>query len=157
MRARSLRSIVSLAGGLGLIVSVFAALEFYEASLTQACSVNAFFSCALIANSGKTTTLGVQDWVWGLVGFIAIIVLAALLTQRPKDRRILYGLLTLTSAGVAFSAYLLYVELVEIHGLCPVCLSAYALGVVAWASTLGLVRKAYRRDHPIPEPSPNVS
>ena len=42
------------------------------------------------------------------------------------------------------------VELAEIGGLCPVCLTAYACGVAAWIGAIGLARRAYRRSHGAP-------
>lgn len=145
MRARTYRTLVALGGLVGLLVAVFAAIEFYDASLSVVCTVNAFFSCALIAHSGKTTTLGIQDYFWGIAGFVAILVLAAVSERRRRDERVAYLLLLVTTAGVGLAAYFLYVELVVIGGLCPVCLLAYLCGGIAWVGALGLARRAYRR------------
>lgn len=150
MRTRTYRSLVELGGVLGLLVAIFAALEFYDASLSKICSFSSAFSCYTVLSSGKTTTLWVQDWVWGIVGFLAILVIAAIASRRRKDTRVTYGLLLLTSAGVALAAYFFYVEVAEIHALCPVCLTAYFFGFVAWFGAIGLARKAYRRDHRSP-------
>jgi uncharacterized membrane protein len=148
MRTRTFRSLVYLGGLLGLIVSVFAGLEFYDAQLTGACTVNAVVSCNLILQSGKTTTLGVQDWIWGVAGFVAILVLVVVAERRRKDPLVAYGLLLLTTAGVGLAFYFLYVELVEIHGICPVCVSAYLFGIIAWVGAVGLAMRAHRRGHP---------
>jgi uncharacterized membrane protein len=145
MRNRSLRSLVYFAAGLGLVVSLFAALEFFDAALRSVCSVGSFFSCSLIDNSGKTTTLGVPDYLWGIGGFVLILVVAALAEQRPKDLTRSYLLLGVTSAGVALSAWLIYVELALIGGLCPVCLSAYFFGALAWVGSVDLTLRLRRR------------
>ena len=147
MRTRTARSLLYLGGGLGLIISLFTAAEFYDESLTKACSFNGFFSCAAIAHSGKTSTLGIPDWAWGVGGFIVILALAALAERWPKDSRWAYLVLLVTSAGVAASLYFLYVELGEVGALCPVCASAYVMGVVAWVGAIGLAQRAYRRGH----------
>jgi uncharacterized membrane protein len=156
MRTRTFRSLVYLGAGFGLVVSVFAGLEFYDAQLTGACTVNAFFSCALILNSGKTTTFGIQDWIWGVAGFLAILIVAVVADRRRKDARVAYGLFLLTTAGVALAAYFGYVEIAEIHGICPVCVTAYLFGVVTWVGAFGLARRARRRARgetgPIPAP-----
>ncbi len=150
MRARTYRTFLSLGSLLGLIVAVFAGIEFYDLSLTAVCTVNTFFSCALIAESGKTTTLGIQDYLWGIGGFLLILILAAIASRRRGDARLTYLLLVVTTAGVGVAAYFLYVELAEIGGLCPVCLTAYACGVAAWIGAIGLARRAYRRSHGAP-------
>jgi len=142
MRTRAVRSVVYFAAGLGLIVSIFAAAEFFDAALRSVCSVSSFFSCALIDESGLTTTLGIPDYLWGIGGFVVILVVAALAEQRPNDRRLAYGLLGVTTLGVVLSLYLLYVELGLIHALCPVCATAYVLEGVAWVGAIELVRRA---------------
>jgi uncharacterized membrane protein len=141
MRTRSVRSVVYLGAGLGLIVAIFAAAEFLDPGLTSVCSFNGFFSCGKVAQSGLTTTLGIPDWAWGVAGFIVILAVAALAEKRPGDSRLAYLLLAVTTVGVALSFYLLYVELVQINALCVVCASAYLLGGVAWVGAIALVRR----------------
>jgi uncharacterized membrane protein len=145
MRLRSIRSLIYFAGGLGLILALFAAAEFADPSLASVCSFSAFFSCGAVAKSGLTHTLYVPDWAWGVVGFVAILVVAALAEQHKKDLRYAYALLALTTAGVGLAIYLLLVELVQIHALCPVCASAYFFGVLTWVGAILLVRRMRQR------------
>ncbi len=140
MRVRSVRSLVYLAGGVGLIVSIFAALEYYEGSLRRLCTISSFFSCATVDVSGRTTTLGLPDFLWGVGGFVLILVVAGLAERWPRDRRYAYALLGVTTLGVAFSLYFLYVQLVEIGALCVVCATADVFGWIAWAGAIALVR-----------------
>ncbi|HTP54494.1 MAG TPA: vitamin K epoxide reductase family protein [Thermoplasmata archaeon] len=142
MKTRDLRTLVGLSAGLGLVVALFAAAEFYDVSLQAVCSINAFFSCAAVDASGKTSTLGIPDYVWGVLGFVGILVVAAVSEARSVDDRWTYGLVALTTAGVALSVYLLYVELAEIHALCLVCASDYLLVGIAWLGAIALARRA---------------
>lgn len=151
MKTANVRSVIILAGLLGLLVSVFAAAEFYQASLRSVCSINSFFSCSLVDQSGKTSTLGVPDYLWGIGGFVAILIVAGIAERRPKDLRPTVALLALTTGGVALSMYFLYVELVEINALCLVCAAAYLFGVVAWAGSISLVGRT-RAPPPAAEP-----
>jgi uncharacterized membrane protein len=141
MQTRSVRSVVYFGAGLGLIIAIFAAAEFFDASLRAVCSVSTFFSCAAVDNSGLTTTLGVPDWALGIGGFVLILAVAALSEQNSGDRRLSYALLVVTTVGVVLSFWLLYVELVEVHALCLVCASAYLLGGVAWVGAIELARR----------------
>jgi len=144
METRQLRSAVYLGALLGIVVSLFALAEFLDASLRGICSVNSFFSCATVDNSGRTTTFGIPDYLWGVGGFVVIFVVAALGERRPTDRRLADGLVLITTLGVALSIYFLYVELVLIDALCVVCAAAYLLGVVAWVGAIGIARNSRR-------------
>jgi len=151
MRTRTYRTLVYLGGGLGAIAAAFSGAEFYDAELSKACSFNGYISCAKVANSGLTTTFGIQDWIWGIAGFIVILALAVLAERRRRDAWIPYLLLLVTTAGLALSVYFGYVEVVQIGGVCPVCITAYAMGAVAWVGAIGLAQRAYRRGHRPPD------
>ncbi len=138
MKPDAVRSLIILAGLLGLVVSLFAAAEFFEASLRSVCSINSFFSCSVVDQSGKTSTLGLPDYLWGIGGFVVILVVSGAVDRWPESRPALNLLLIFTTAGVALSAYFLYVQLAEIGALCVVCATAYGFGILAWAGTLVL-------------------
>ena len=138
MRTQSVRGVVYLAGGLGLLVSIFAAVEYVEASLRGVCSINQFFSCAVVDESGKTTTLGIPDYLWGIGGYLALMIVAGLAERRPRDVRPAYALTLLATGAVALSSYFIYVQLAEIHALCVVCASAETLGGVLWLGSIAL-------------------
>jgi uncharacterized membrane protein len=157
MRLRSIRSLIYFAAGLGLIVALFAAAEFFDASLSKVCSFGGGFSCQTVLQSGLTTTLGVQDWIWGIVGFIAILVAAALAESHRTDLRYAYALLALTTAGVGLAMYLLYVEIFRIGAICPVCVTAYGFGMLSWVGAILLVRRMHQRaaaPEPVGTPEP---
>jgi uncharacterized membrane protein len=145
MRTAALRTVIYLAAGVGLIVSIFAALEFYEASLQSLCSINAFFSCSTVDRSGQTSTLGVPDYLWGIGGFVVVLLVAGMAESRPRDRRWPILLLSLTSLGTAFSLYFFWVQLAVIGAFCVVCTSAYVFEWVAWVGAIVLVRQGSTR------------
>ncbi|MHB1435358.1 MAG: vitamin K epoxide reductase family protein [Thermoplasmata archaeon] len=150
MESRHLHSAVILSAALGLVISFFAAAEFVDASLRQLCQINSFFSCATVDVSGRTTTLGVPDYLWGIGGFVVILALGLLADRFPFDPRYRWALLGVTTLGVAFAGYFLYVELALIGALCVVCASAYVMGAVSWAASLALVRQG----DPVSAPTP---
>ena len=144
MRTSSLRSVVFLSGAIGLLVAIFAAAEFYTASLRSACTINQFFSCATVDRSGLTSTLGVPDYLWGILGFLALLVVAGVAEKRPTDVRPAYLLTLLATGAVGLSAYFLYVQLAEIHALCLVCATAETFGVILWVGSIALLRRTAR-------------
>ncbi|HYA58020.1 MAG TPA: vitamin K epoxide reductase family protein [Thermoplasmata archaeon] len=145
MKTRSWRSFVYLTGGFGLIASIYAGLESVDAGLRGSCTISSFFSCSAVDVSGKTSTLGIPDAAIGIAGFILILLVAALAERNSRDLRYLYALLFFTTGGVGFASYFAYVELGEIHALCPVCTAAYFFGVLVWAGAIGLTLKVRRR------------
>lgn len=144
MRSRTLRSVVGLAAGLGLLVALFAAAEYFTASLRSACTINQFFSCGTVDRSGLTSTLGVPDYAWGIGGFVALLIVAAVAEKRATDPRPTYALLALSTVGVLLSADFLYTQLARIHALCLVCASAETLGAIVWLSAIALSIRAHR-------------
>ena len=152
MKTSTLRGIIYLAGGIGLLVAIFAAAEFYEASLRGVCSINQFFSCARVDQSGLTTTFGVQDYLWGVGGFIVLLIVAGIAESRPRDVRPAYLLSLLATGAVALSAYFIYLQVAVIHALCVVCLTAESFGTLLWVASIGLAirtrRKASGKDRP---------
>jgi len=141
MRTRDIRSVIYLAAGLGLIVSIYTYLETVQSSLQKYCTVNSYVSCGAVANSGKTTVLGIPDSFIGIGGFVLVILVAAIAERRRRDLLWPELLLALATLGVAFSLYFLYVELVEIQALCPVCLTAWVFGWIVWVASIMLFRK----------------
>ena len=156
MKTSTVRSTIYLAAGLGLLVALFAAAEFYTASLRNVCSINQFFSCATVDRSGRTSTLGIPDYAWGIGGYLALLVVAGLAERSRRDVRPAYALVALATGAVALSGYFVYVQLAEIHALCVVCATAESLGAVVWAASISLAvrtrRKAAERSGPGSEP-----
>lgn len=145
MKTRTLWTVLYLTAGLGLIASIYAGLETLDTSLRSSCTINSFFSCSAVDASGRTSTLGIPDAAIGIVGFILILAVAALAERHSRDLRYFYALLFFTTGGVAFASYFAYVELAEIHALCPVCTSAYIFGVLTWVGTIALTARVGRK------------
>jgi uncharacterized membrane protein len=158
MRTRSLRSLVYLAAGVGLLAAIFAAAETLDTALEGACTVNNVVSCSAVAHSGLTTILGLPDAAWGIGGFVVIFVVAGLAEARPLDERRAIALVALTAAGTLLSLYFLYIEVAEIHALCLVCATAWIAGWVAFGGSVALWLRRGTGDEtertPPPGPAP---
>jgi len=159
MRTKDIRSVIYLAAGFGLIAAIYTYIETVDASLQSTCNVNSFVSCGAVASSGRTTVLGIPDSFIGIGGFVLILLIAAVAeTQR---RNLLWPtlLFLFTTLGVAFSLYFLYVELALIHALCPVCLTAWVFGWVAWFGSIALFLRMREkaRARAAQKPSPGLS
>ena len=152
MRTRSLRTVVFLAAGVGLLVAIFAALEFYESSLRSYCTYSSFLSCAAVDKSAYTTTFGIPDYLWGVGGFLLILIVAGISESRKTERLWYYLLLFFTNFGVGFSIYFLYVQLALIGALCVICTTADVFGWIAWAGAIALAYRRLGARPPLPAP-----
>jgi uncharacterized membrane protein len=137
MRAETLHALLLLSIIVGLGFALFAYAESVDPALRTACSVDAFFSCSKIDTSGMTTTLGIQDYSWGIAGFVILLAFDVPLF-RTWRRDLLTAVLGVSAIGVALSLYLGYLELVVIQGLCPICLGAYLSNAVAFGCAFAL-------------------
>src|SRR5690348_9962357 len=140
MDARTLHALLPIAICVGLGFSLYATYETLFPAAQASCSVNGFFSCSKVDQSGLTSTLGVPDYAWGVAGFVALLAVDIPLLATYK-RSWLYALFGLSTIGLLFSIYLAYVELALIDALCLVCTGAYLCNVVVWDLALGLVRE----------------
>lgn len=146
--ARILHRALLAAIVVGLGFSVYAAFEVADPALTSACSVNSYVSCGAVLNSGDTTFppgSGVQDWLWGVAGFVALLALDIPLL-RSYDPRLLGAVFALSLAGVGLAGAFAYQELVVIRALCPICIGAYLSGVGVLAISGRLLWLRTRRD-----------
>jgi uncharacterized membrane protein len=139
MKAETVHQLLLLGILVGLAFSIYAGLESVVPALRQSCSVNPTISCAKIDTSGHTTTFGIEDYNWGIGGFVVLLLLDIPLyrTWKPEWLR---ALTVLSGLGAALSVYFAYVEVVVIQGVCPICLGAYLSNVLVFGCALYLVR-----------------
>jgi uncharacterized membrane protein len=101
-----------------------------------------FGSCAAVAQSDYAWIGGIPVAFLGLLGYVALTAISAL-WLRAGNRFDVWPLLAIwgmSVAGVAYSAYLTYVELFVIDAVCVWCMtSAAIMAVVFLVATGGLV------------------
>ena len=140
MDARTLHAMVPIAIAVGLAFSAYAWYESVTPAAQGSCTVNGFFSCQKVDQSAFTTTLGVPDYLFGVGGFAAMLVVDVPLL-RTYRRPWLLTLAGLSGIGLVLSIYLAWVELAEIRALCLICTGAYLSNVVVFALVATLVRQ----------------
>ncbi|MGI0131505.1 MAG: vitamin K epoxide reductase family protein [Thermoplasmata archaeon] len=139
MKAENLHALIPVALGAGLLLSIYAAYETVNPAAQSSCSFTAFFSCGKVVESGRTTTLGIADYWYGIGGFLAMIAVDVPL-YRTWDRSWLKAFLALSTLGLILSVYLFALETFEIGAICPVCLGTYIANGIALAAAVVLWR-----------------
>ena len=139
MKAETVHQLLLLGILIGLAFALYAAAESLVPALQTSCTVNSYFSCGKIDNSGHTTTLGIQDYLWGIGGYIALFIVDVPL-YRTWKREWLQAITLLSGLGALLSIYFAYLELVVIQGVCPVCLGAYLSNLLVFGCAAYLMR-----------------
>lgn len=102
----------------GIGLALFLLWERYFTPSFQPCNINATVNCDAVISGSLADTLGIPTPLIGLTGYV-IILFAAL----KKNSKLILGM---SSFGLAFCLYLLYMEVVVLKVLCPVCLACQA-------------------------------
>jgi len=96
--------------------------------------------CATVQKSDYATFVGVPVAVLGLIGYVGIL---ASLVKDTETTRSITALLAI--AGLAFSAWLTYVEIWELNAICIWCVgSAICMTLLAGLATTRLLRAPVR-------------
>lgn len=95
------------------------------------------FNCAAVVQSSSGTLLGLSNVVWGLGFYLMVAGLTAVapFVSRMKSIRARQVRSVLIAGGLFYSAYLVYIQVVDLGQLCALCLAS--AGIVA---TLAVVQ-----------------
>jgi uncharacterized membrane protein len=119
----------------GMGVAAYLAYSHY-ADQPIACA--GLSGCAAVENSEYSTVIGIPVAVLGMLfcaGLLAL-VLGRVARLPLVEEWAPLAAFSMTSAGVAFAAYLTYIELFVVEDICIWCTSFGAIVAVAWLITL---------------------
>lgn len=110
----------------GVLLAAYLALHDLGYIGALACGTG---SCELVQMSRWSRLLGVPVALWGVGYYLLVFAVAmAAVSQPPADDRRWPALLVgLTGWGVAFSAWLTYLELFRIRAICRWCVGSAAI------------------------------
>jgi uncharacterized membrane protein len=77
--------------------------------------------CNVVADSQYSRLAGIPLGYFGVLYYVCMFGLAALLAFAPLSRGLAWSVLLYTALGVAASAYFMYVQLSFIHAFCIYC------------------------------------
>lgn len=137
------RMVVATVALVGVFVSTYLLLYKLGFLGTVVCGTGA---CETVQNSPWAHFLGVPVAAWGLLGYLAILVVAMAGTRDglAGDRRVSIALLALTGLAFAFSVYLSVLEEFVIHAWCRWCIFSAVLATIAFGFSLPELRRARR-------------
>jgi protein-disulfide isomerase/uncharacterized membrane protein len=93
-------------------------------------AVEASFDCSTVVQSGAGSFLGISNVIWGLVFYLTVVALSALVLLNTGRQQLMDRLrAAVVGAGFLYSAYLVYLQFAVIGELCALCL--ISAGIVA--------------------------
>jgi uncharacterized membrane protein len=130
---------------LGLLLSLY--LLLHQLGLTGSLACGSGGGCDRVQASPWAWLLGIPVAAHGVAGYAAILAAAlwGLSARRLADRRPTVALVALSAGGVAFTAYLKYVELFRIGALCRWCVASAVLIVLILAVSIWGATREQRR------------
>ncbi len=147
------RQAIALLALVGSFVALY--LWLHALGFGGAIKCGASGGCETVQTSPWAEFLGVPVAFYGVVGYLALLIVAlaglrpAALSQRSWNLL----LLGLATVGVVFTAYLTYVELFLIHAICRWCVGSAVIITLIWVvSLLSLRSPAIRTDHAASRP-----
>jgi len=143
MPGRTSRMAIALVAMAGLFLSLY--LTLYKLGLigTLACGSG---ECETVQLSRWGDFLGLPVAAWGVLFYIGVLALALLgLAERWEAApRVSISLVGLTLWGVAFSAWLTWLELYVIHAICRWCVVSALLTVLLFGLSVWDLRSLTR-------------
>ena len=102
-------------------------------------------ACETVQSSPQAVQLGIPVALYGVVGYLALFIVA-LLALRPAalaDRKWSLLLVGLSTVGVVFTVYLTYLELFVIHAICRWCVGSAVVITVIWGVALLALKREW--------------
>lgn len=110
-------------------------IEHYRNVIPPCAAHSIFADCGRVLRSPYAILLGVPLAVWGLVYYLSYIPLLYLAFVR-RIRIVRIWSIVQASAGLIFSVYLVYLQIIVIGSLCPYCMLSAGVSVMIFVSVL---------------------
>ncbi len=109
-----LYKIIMLLSVIGIGLALYLLYEAFAPAHRSLCYINSTINCEASTKGALAYTLGIPTALYGLTGYV-IILLSAIF----KKRKLLLGMVTF---GLLFCLRITFLEVFVINAICPVCL-----------------------------------
>ena len=117
--------------GIGLAIYLLWEQLYHPAF--QPCYINSTINCDAIISGAVAKTLGMPTPLYGLTGYIIILISAIF-----KKKRLA---LVMATFGLSFCLYIAYRELFQLHVICPVCIGCQLIMLTVFCLAILLNRR----------------
>ncbi|HEY3222154.1 MAG TPA: vitamin K epoxide reductase family protein [Gemmatimonadales bacterium] len=135
------RQAIALLALVGLFVALY--LWLHALGIGGAIKCGASGGCETVQTSRWAVFLGLPVALYGVVGYLAILVVAIVALRPPalSQPRWSTWLVLLATVGFGFTLYLTYLELFVIHAICRWCVGSAAIITAIWVVAVWELRR----------------
>lgn len=129
------RMMIAALSLVGVFVATYLALFKLGIIGELSCSIQ---GCETVNSSRWATFLGLPVAAWGVAFYLALFAVAMVGSSRMYEgsRAISRALVVMSGVGVAFSAWLTYLELFVIHAVCMWCVASAVIVTIIFLFSL---------------------
>lgn len=106
--------IIKILASIGIVLACFLLWEQIFHPAFQPCRINSIVNCDAIISGSVARTVGIPTPLYGLIGYIVIMISAFF-----QKKKLLLGM---AAFGLLFCGWIAYRELFQLHVICPVCI-----------------------------------
>jgi uncharacterized membrane protein len=118
---------IKILSAIGIVLALYLLWQQIARPAFSPCSINSFINCDAVISGEVAKTLGIPTPLYGLVGYIVLLVAAFARWKKV--------LLWTSIFGLSFCLWIAYIELVILRVICPICILCQILMLsVFWLS-----------------------
>ncbi len=144
--ARTLLLIIAVLALAGITVSSVSLAHHYGTSKSSFCDLSETVNCDIVNRSEYSTLLGVPVALIGILGYLALLVMATFYRQHSGTPKLL---VCFSLAGLGFALYLTYIEGFVLSTWCILCLSSLATIFLIAVTSFVLILAGKRKGAPV--------
>lgn len=117
---------------IGLMDAVYLSISHYrvytDMTYRSFCAVTKSINCDTVSQSPFAVMLGMPLPVWGVLGYVFVLLLMGLAQSKNNERKHLWSLIFMVSTGFSLhSLVLAYISTFIIHSYCIMCILSYCV------------------------------
>ena len=120
----------------GILLAIYLLGEQAAQKPVGICNINSTVNCEAIVTGSISKLFGIPTPIYGLIGYIVILYAAFC-----SKKRLLLGMATF---GLVFCMGIAYIELVQLHVICPVCVGCQLTMIAVFTLALMLNKDCFR-------------
>lgn len=125
---------IQILASFGILLALYLLWQQFASPAFQPCNVNATVNCDAIITGEVAKTLGLPTPLYGLIGYIILLIAAFF-----KKKRLLFSVAVF---GLVFCLWIGFRELFQLKVICPVCILCQLIMISIFVLSLKVFRSS---------------